>query len=164
MTEIYQKAEVIYAWLGVPFDEEETRMAVKILREFNQFLYEGLERHGGDLSPVAASMTTDSVGFPTGSKPGSISALDGIADMFNRHYWQRTWIYKEATIPGEYGCVLRGAVGSVKDCAHASWSCRDQSSQSFHSIVIRKARSRELVDISFSIWLRNAPRPGMCSA
>lgn len=101
MAEIYQKAEVIYAWLGVPFDEEETKMAVKLMREFNQFLREGLERHGGDLRPVTASMNTDSVGFPTESRPDPISAWDGIAEMFNQHYWQRTWVYQEATTPRE---------------------------------------------------------------
>lgn len=74
MAEIYQKAEVVYAWLDVPFDEEETRLGVKLTRQFNQFLREGLERCGGDLRPVTVSMTTDSVGFPTGRRPDFISA------------------------------------------------------------------------------------------
>lgn len=101
MAEIYEKAEVIYAWLGVPFDEEETRNAYALMREFNKFLRKGLERHGGDLGPVTAAINTDSVGFPTSSKPDIMSGWDGVAEMFNQPYWQRTWVYQEATTPGE---------------------------------------------------------------
>lgn len=101
MAEIYQKAEVIYAWLGVPFDEEETRKGVALMREFNIFLRKGLERCDGEMRLVAATITTDSVGFPTVGKPDIISAWHGIAEMFNQPYWQRTWVYQEATTPRE---------------------------------------------------------------
>lgn len=101
MAEIYDKAEVIYAWLGVPFDEEETRKGVALMREFNHFLYGGLKKSNGDLPPVTATITTGSVGFPTSSKPDIISAWDGIAEMLNQPYWQRTWVYQEATTPRE---------------------------------------------------------------
>lgn len=101
MAEIYEKAKVIYAWLGVPFDEEETRKAVALMREFNKFLREGLARQNNDLRPVTATINTQSVGFPMDSKPDIISAWDGIAEMFNQPYWKRTWVYQEATTPGE---------------------------------------------------------------
>lgn len=44
---------VIYMWLGVLVDEEETRKVVDLMWEFYKFLCVGLARYNDDLWPVA---------------------------------------------------------------------------------------------------------------
>lgn len=101
MKEIYERATAIYGWLGLPFDDDEVRLAVTLMRSFNAFLRDGLAAHNDDISEVATTITSSTHGWPTVANVDSWKAWEGIADMFNQAYWQRTWIYQEATTPGE---------------------------------------------------------------
>lgn len=100
MKEIYERADRIFAWLGLPFDEEETRIAVKLMHDFHVYLFEGLKKHNDDIDIVLSTVTRCHAGFPALSKSTVWSAWDGIAEMFNQPYWHRVWIYQEATTPG----------------------------------------------------------------
>ncbi|KAF1968936.1 hypothetical protein BU23DRAFT_558154 [Bimuria novae-zelandiae CBS 107.79] len=44
MKAIYECSDAVFAWLGVPFEEEETRLGVAVMREFNVFLSIGCSR------------------------------------------------------------------------------------------------------------------------
>jgi hypothetical protein len=101
MKQIYERATAIYGWLGLPFDDNKARLAVTPMRSFNTFLRHGLAAHNDDISEVAATITSSTHGWPTVANVDSWNAWEGIADMFNQAYWQRTWIYQEATTPGE---------------------------------------------------------------
>lgn len=101
MKEIYERATIIYGWLGLPFDDNEARLAVTLMRSFNTFLRDGLAAHNNNISHVAKTITSSTHGWPTVANVDSWKGWEGIADMFNQAYWQRTWIYQEATTPGE---------------------------------------------------------------
>jgi hypothetical protein len=101
MKEIYESATAIYGWLGLPFDNNEARLAVVLMRSFNTLLRNGLAAHENDINQVAKTINSSTQGWPAAVNTDSWSAWEGIADMFNQSYWQRTWIYQEATTPGE---------------------------------------------------------------
>lgn len=44
MTDNYEKAASIYEWLGVLFDDEETREAIALVRDLQKLLFERPER------------------------------------------------------------------------------------------------------------------------
>jgi len=100
MKDIYERADRIFAWLGLPFDEEETRLAVTLMHDFHRYLFEGLKKHNDDIDVVLSTVTKCHDGFPAVSASRVWTAWDGIAEMFNQSYWHRVWVYQEATTPG----------------------------------------------------------------
>lgn len=101
MKEIYERADRVFAWLGFPFDEVAVSLAVEMMREFNMYLKEGLEAYDGDIDVVLATVTTDHAWFPNDSAGRPWKAWECVAEMFELPYWQRVWIYQEATTPGD---------------------------------------------------------------
>ncbi|KAL1612739.1 hypothetical protein SLS60_000968 [Paraconiothyrium brasiliense] len=101
MKEIYECADGVFAWLGVPFDEEETRLGVELMREFNVFLRTELQNFNDDIGTVLMGINESHPSFPTTPGTKVWVAWDGIAEMLNQPYWHRVWIYQEATTPGE---------------------------------------------------------------
>ena len=97
MKDIYQRADTVFPWLGLPFDDEETRLAVELMREFYLYLSKGLEKH--NIIEVIATVNKNHAGFPTDRTSQVWVAWDGIARMFNQAYWRRTWVHQEVTIP-----------------------------------------------------------------
>jgi len=106
MKEIFEGATVIYAWVGLPSDREEARLAVELMYSFNKMLHEGLKAHDDNMIAVTAEIGPDSVGYPRGSEPDNAKGWQGIAEIFRRPYWSRTWIYQEATTPGRIWFVV----------------------------------------------------------
>jgi hypothetical protein len=98
MKDIYEKATDVHCWLGLPFDYEETEKAINLMRELNQILHRGLQDHDQDLYAVSATIDDTHHVFPN---PGSeaYTAWTGIRELFQQAYWQRAWIYQEATGP-----------------------------------------------------------------
>lgn len=98
MRQIYEEADSVYAWLGVPFDEGETKLGVEKMRTFNGILRDAL--HANDEDIFAASMTisaNDPTIYSLDNSSDCHKAWLGIMEMFNQHYWQRAWIYQEVT-------------------------------------------------------------------
>ena len=50
---------------------------------------------------MTAAISPDTPGFPNEAELDTITAWDGIAEMLNQPYWNRTWVYQEATTSGE---------------------------------------------------------------
>lgn len=98
MKMIYEKANAVYCWLGLPFDYDETEKAVNLMRELNRILHRGLQDHNQDIRAVSSTIDDTLQVFPA---PGSeaFTAWTGIKEMFEQAYWQRAWIYQEATGP-----------------------------------------------------------------
>ena len=98
MKDIYGKATNVHCWLGLAFDDEETEKAVNLMRELNRFLHRALQNRNQDVYAVSATIDDAHHIFPN---PGSeaCTAWTGIKELFQQAYWQRAWIYQEATGP-----------------------------------------------------------------
>ena len=95
MKDIYQRANTVLAWLGIPFDDERIRLGIKLMREFNLYF-------SGDLKlpnyqTLTARVTQSHLGFPNSSTSEVWTAWEGIAEIIELRYWERLWIYQEVT-------------------------------------------------------------------
>ena len=97
MKTIYEQAICIYGWLGLPYNDEETRQAVIMMRECNKYLREGLRDNDDDIGIVFSKITPSISCFPGNAK--AWMGWDGIAEICNQHFWRRLWIYQEVTTP-----------------------------------------------------------------
>lgn len=69
MRYLYEHAFMVYGWIGVPFDEEETHLAVQLMRKFNIVLHDGLAANNDDMHAVSVGISDDDQQiFP---KPGT---------------------------------------------------------------------------------------------
>ncbi|KAI1394982.1 heterokaryon incompatibility protein-domain-containing protein [Hypoxylon fuscum] len=101
MKEIFEKASCIYAWLGLPGNHEETRLAIKLMGDFRKYMCDGTAEHH-DILAVRAALRRNPVAWPVNSDNETRKGWDGIYDIFNVYeqpYWGRTWIYQEVTTP-----------------------------------------------------------------
>ncbi|KAH7396534.1 heterokaryon incompatibility protein-domain-containing protein [Phaeosphaeria sp. MPI-PUGE-AT-0046c] len=101
MKDIYESAANIFAWLGVPCNEQETKLAVKLMSKFNEHIVDTLRDNNNDNNFLSRSINVTHPGFPSEPESEVWKAWEGITGIFNRSYWQRVWIYQEATTPGE---------------------------------------------------------------
>lgn len=98
MKTIYDKASAVFCWLGLPFDNEETKQACSMMSRLRVLLQDGLQEHKDDLYIVLTTLNDTHDVFPIPSSDAYI-AWTGIKRMFNHIYWQRSWIYQEAKVP-----------------------------------------------------------------
>lgn len=101
MKAIFEKAKHIYAWLGLPRDGDETRLAIQLMWELDLYYRDARAKHDDDMAAIAANIRTKLVFWP-GPGSGDIEtrkAWQGISNIFSRPYWKRTWIYQEVTTP-----------------------------------------------------------------
>ncbi|KAI4112759.1 MAG: hypothetical protein LQ338_008277 [Usnochroma carphineum] len=97
MKYIYEHASMVYGWLGVPRDEEETSLAIEVMTKFKRVLLDKITEANGDIYAAFTQISpSDKEIFP---EPGTdcYKGWLGIREMFNRPYWGRTWIYQEVT-------------------------------------------------------------------
>ncbi|XXG93982.1 hypothetical protein Hte_000233 [Hypoxylon texense] len=99
MKAIFEKADHIFAWLGLPHDKHETRLAIKLMRMFCIYLDFSVTKHNGDMGVVRANLSASPVLWPGSVNIEIRKAWQGISKIFNRPYWQRSWIYQEVTTP-----------------------------------------------------------------
>lgn len=97
MRSIYEGSNRVYTWLGIPFEEEETRLAVKLMKDCNQYLYHKQHVEMMDINDISAGLDASHEFFPMGDDD---VAWLGVATMLRQRYWQRVWVYQEATTPG----------------------------------------------------------------
>ena len=53
-----EHASIVYGWIGVPYHEEETRLAVRLMRKFNIVLRDGLAANNDDMLAVSTGIST----------------------------------------------------------------------------------------------------------
>ena len=92
MKTIYEKADHIYAWLGVPYSDHDANLAVGLMRSMRKYLQNGLHVVKKDILTVANELDSAHSAFPSLSNPDAGFAWEGIADMFLLGYWNRTWV------------------------------------------------------------------------
>ncbi|KAL8731237.1 MAG: hypothetical protein Q9181_004365 [Wetmoreana brouardii] len=93
----YEHATMVFGWLGVPFDEKETSMAVRVMRKFHIVLRDGLANHKGDMGAVATQISPSNKDIHPEPGTDCYTGWLGIRERFNQTYWERIWIYQEAT-------------------------------------------------------------------
>lgn len=64
MKHIYENAHCIWAWLGLPRDEEQTRLAIEMMADMSLYLKNGLEESGDDIGEVMPTITSSHAVFP----------------------------------------------------------------------------------------------------
>ncbi|KAI4253558.1 MAG: hypothetical protein LQ352_003619 [Teloschistes flavicans] len=99
MRYIYEHATLVYGWIGLPSDPEQNRLAIQVMRKFNQVLHEGLKANNDDMNAVASQISPDNKEIFPDEGTDCYRGWLGISDIFKRSYWRRTWIYQEATGP-----------------------------------------------------------------
>jgi hypothetical protein len=100
MREIYENAELVVGWLGVPFEERETRLAIEQMKRFQQVLQSQNAAESNNVYDVPLAITPeDATLFPVNSNSPTYTAWMGINKILNSKYWLRTWIMQEATGP-----------------------------------------------------------------
>jgi hypothetical protein len=100
MREIYENAELVLGWLGVPFEDRETRLAVEQMQRFQQVLQTHNAGEDNNVYEVPLAITPkDAILFPVNSNSTTQTAWLGINEIFNSKYWLRAWIMQEATGP-----------------------------------------------------------------
>ncbi|KAL8908306.1 MAG: hypothetical protein Q9171_005514 [Xanthocarpia ochracea] len=97
MRYIYEHANMVFGWLGVPFSDEETSLATSIMRNFNIVLRDGLAEHNGNMNAVAAQISPSNKDIYPEPGTDCYKGWLGIREIFNQRYWKRIWIYQEAT-------------------------------------------------------------------
>lgn len=65
MKKIYEGAASIFAWLGVPYNERETNLAVEPIHSFTEYLHDSLHRNNDDIDIVLKSDDAPHPGFPS---------------------------------------------------------------------------------------------------
>lgn len=98
MAYLYKHAIAVYGWIGVPHDEEEIRLAIALMKRFHLVLRDGLAEHNDDMNKVSTTISPDMEDiFPATVGSECYKGWLGIKEMWQRSYWQRTWVYQEAT-------------------------------------------------------------------
>ena len=106
MRYLYEHAFIVYGWIGVPYDEEETHLAVQLMRKFNIVLRDRLAANNNDMHAASPGISDDNQEIFPKSGTDCYRGWLGINEMFNQSYWRRVWIYQEATgpAPTRYYC------------------------------------------------------------
>jgi hypothetical protein len=102
MKEIYERSTAVFAWLGVPYDDDKTRLAVILMRHFDDLKRDFKQkRKDGPHDDMSRLVSPTHMHFF--SAPGSKvwPAWEGLDGMLSQEYWRRVWIFQEATTPGE---------------------------------------------------------------
>lgn len=99
MREIYENANAVYGWLSLPFDEQETALAIPLMRKFNKLLRDGLQANNDDIYAASTTISEKNLDIFPHPDTECHKAWRGISEMLSQAYWRRTWIYQEATGP-----------------------------------------------------------------
>lgn len=100
MTRIYSNAKLVLAWLGLPFIPLEIELALSLMKHWIGDWDGSLRDHGWNtFQDIQNGIAEDPTGFPHEGNPKTFAAWEGIAYLFSRPYWQRTWVFQEMTTP-----------------------------------------------------------------
>jgi hypothetical protein len=144
MREIYEKAANVIVWLGKPESEENNRLAFSLMNSFEKrFIdvqkkthayrpwwwsywkqFRGVEyipqTIGLDIAEFLRTMSpaTDKKVFDV---PGSLThnAWLGMVSLWKQPWWNRTWVFQEATVPPSKGPII----------IYGIWTLRRQQTQ-----------------------------------
>ena len=97
MRYIYEHASIVFGWLGAPVSEGDIVMAVRLMRRCKVILRDGLAEHDDNMNAVATTIAPSNKDIFPEPDTDCYRGWLGIREMFKRPYWNRIWIYQEAT-------------------------------------------------------------------
>lgn len=105
MKQLFENAHRVYGWLGLPHDEEEISLGVKLLKKLRS-LYDEQRALGNDLNLAILNITQKHPNIVPRPESVWYKGWLGIIYLFRRPYWGRIWIHQEATGPAQttYRC------------------------------------------------------------
>ena len=101
MRSIYEQADSVWIWLGVPFDDVENNMAVQKMKHLHTVLMNAMDVTDKNVVGALSMIRSDDpLIFP---EPGTdcYRAWQGIMRLCELTWWKRAWVYQEATSPNE---------------------------------------------------------------
>ncbi|KAF2166428.1 hypothetical protein M409DRAFT_23071 [Zasmidium cellare ATCC 36951] len=97
---LYEGAETVLSWIGLPSNEERTQQAVRLLEALVE-----IPIHVLDAQKQKANLEWclqylhQQPSFATGSKDDILLAWEALIELLKRRYWSRTWVHQEVTLP-----------------------------------------------------------------
>ena len=142
MRQIYEQAGKVLVWLGKPDDDINNRLAFQLLKTFEARYYR-IVRRGHSYRPrwwqtKERTFADDTADFrlslsPSNDRevfdvPGSQTHKGwlGIASLWEKPWWARTWVYQEATIPERWKWVAIYGVVVYRPKYKVKFLCGDQ--------------------------------------
>ena len=98
---IYEQADSLWIWLGVPYDDVENNMAVQKMKHLHTVLMNAMDVTDRNVVGALSMIRSDDpLIFP---EPGTdcYRAWQGIMRLCELTWWKRAWVYQEATSPNE---------------------------------------------------------------
>ncbi|KAI4187164.1 MAG: hypothetical protein L6R41_002991 [Letrouitia leprolyta] len=111
MKYIYDHATSVCGWIGMPHDQEEVTLAVQLMYKITEALWKELKVSNFNCkidginmeenlnimtSPYSKVISSKEYPFFMGGAKCE-KAWAGVRELLSRSYWERTWIYQEAT-------------------------------------------------------------------
>ena len=171
MTQIYEQAANIIAWLGKPENENNNRLAFSMMKDFDD-RYRRVRKKGRPYRPwwmphkprttgqdVADFLLTILPGKDKSvfDVPGSRThnAWLGVIALWKSPWWTRTWVYQESTIPERYTTIWVAGVTVLPLSSKVKFLCGEQetnwSELASTTIVASNVLSTPGIDSSFLV-------------
>ena len=99
MKDIYVQSDRVFAWLGNPPNDEETRLGVELMCQLRDDVETHWKGNGHSMAAMHDLVHVEHWAFPKTLDSHMLKAWAGITDILTCPYWERTWIYQEATTP-----------------------------------------------------------------
>ena len=136
MKDLYEKAEKIFVWLGKPEDEVANTLAASKLKEFDDrwtdtmrqnrpyrpFWWPIKNRPPNDIDSFLQQADSDKAIFDGPGSP-TYHAWLGICALWKKPWWNRTWVYQEATIPESLKAIFIRGVSVIRPNSKVVFLC-----------------------------------------
>ncbi|KAK4500169.1 hypothetical protein PRZ48_008355 [Zasmidium cellare] len=99
MKRLYEGADAVLSWIGLPSSEEQTHQAVRLLNTLVEIPMDLLDAHKQRANlewwlPYLQEQPT----LRDGSADDILIAWEALIELFKRRYWSRTWVHQEVTL------------------------------------------------------------------
>jgi hypothetical protein len=136
MKDLYEKAEKIFVWLGKPEDEVANTLAAGKLRELNDRFTDTMRRNRpyrpfwwpiknrppNDIDSFLLHAASDKAIYDGPGSP-TYHAWLGICALWKKPWWNRTWVYQEATIPESLKAIFIRGVSVIRPNSKVVFLC-----------------------------------------
>ena len=136
MKDLYEKAEKIFVWLGKPEDEVANSLAAGKLKEFDDWFTDTMRRNRpyrplwwpiknrppNDIDSFLLHAANDKAIYDGPGSP-TYHAWLGICALWKKPWWNRTWVYQEATIPESLIAIFMRGVSVIRPKSKVVFLC-----------------------------------------
>lgn len=136
MKNLYENAEKIFVWLGKLEDGDASILAAGKMRDFDDRMTITMKRNRpyrpwwwpnenrppDDLASLLLNSATDKAVFDDPGSPTYRSWL-AICAIWQRQWWNRTWVYQEATVPESDKAIFFRGVSVIRAQSRVVFLC-----------------------------------------